>query len=638
MRLLTSLLLFIVLSISMQALASPKPLASIKPEKPSIGQNVSVSYLSTHPKAKLLGARDVTLHVLMLREGEMPLLHEIPMTAKGALWAATLPPLETKTQMLLFRFVAGDKTDDNGGDVWTALVHAGNKPVKGALQQQALVLRSGGSMGFEKKKDADGAKVSLRKELELHPSNVSARVALWNILLRENPDDKLRETIGREADELFAAQEGNETAQVELLPVFDRIGRKQRAEELRAAAVAKNPRGKIAESAARGAINRERDAAKRLALVEAFMRDFQPDEQVRRTLESTMANSLVQLREYDRALMLVEMSPRKDGAMMNTIAWAMLEDSTQPGRAPEFAHRASDIARRGIDLLRAPETSTKPAYLSTREWKENNDYQLAMILHTYATALLRIGRLDEALVAMEEANTRAKGENEEIASGYLDALNTAGRHDKALETARAAVRAGKGGEELLGRYRRAYAAVHGSAEGAEADISAAREYARKELREKLRKKRLSLPARDFTLKTMDGGEVTLAALKGKVVVIDFWATWCGPCKASFPYLQKVYEKYSGNDRVRILALDTWENEKGAKREELVKKFIADNKYTFPVLYDDGMVDAYGVTGIPTKFVLDTRGAIAFKSIGFNGGEEMMNELTLQIDMLLSSEL
>jgi thiol-disulfide isomerase/thioredoxin len=103
---------------------------------------------------------------------------------------------------------------------------------------------------------------------------------------------------------------------------------------------------------------------------------------------------------------------------------------------------------------------------------------------------------------------------------------------------------------------------------------------------------------------------------------------------SFPFLQKAYEKYRKDPRVAIFAVNTWEREKGDVRETTVKKFLADNKYTFPVLYDDNSVEKYGVEGIPTKFMIDQKGVIRFKSVGFDGGEKMLAEIDAQLAMLL----
>jgi thiol-disulfide isomerase/thioredoxin len=155
----------------------------------------------------------------------------------------------------------------------------------------------------------------------------------------------------------------------------------------------------------------------------------------------------------------------------------------------------------------------------------------------------------------------------------------------------------------------------------------------KGLKKDLVKDRVNQPAVDFALKNLEGKIVKLSDLRGKVVVVDFWATWCGPCKASFPYLQKVYNKYKDNPKVVILAVNTWENVSGKEKENLVKKFMVDNKYTFPVLYDEGFVEKYGVSGIPTKFVIDKKGMVQFKTIGFTG-EKMVEEMTMQLDILL----
>jgi peroxiredoxin len=152
------------------------------------------------------------------------------------------------------------------------------------------------------------------------------------------------------------------------------------------------------------------------------------------------------------------------------------------------------------------------------------------------------------------------------------------------------------------------------------------------------------PAPAFTLKDLDGKTVSLADLKGKTVIVDFWATWCGPCKASFPGMQMAVNKYKDDPNVKFLFVDTWEN--GDKYVDEVKKFITDNKYTFHVLIDekvdDGkqakVISSYNVDGIPTKFIIDKNGNIRFKYVGYSGTpEKLVDEVTNMVDMASSPE-
>lgn len=115
---------------------------------------------------------------------------------------------------------------------------------------------------------------------------------------------------------------------------------------------------------------------------------------------------------------------------------------------------------------------------------------------------------------------------------------------------------------------------------------------------------------DFTLKNLEGKEIKLSDYKGKMVVLDFWATWCGPCRASFPNMQELVTKYK-NDNIEFFFINTWERESDSEIKENVSKFIKENKYSFNVLFDfeDTIVTNYKIKGIPTKIVIDKDGNI-----------------------------
>lgn len=144
-------------------------------------------------------------------------------------------------------------------------------------------------------------------------------------------------------------------------------------------------------------------------------------------------------------------------------------------------------------------------------------------------------------------------------------------------------------------------------------------------------------APNFSLLNREGKTVSLADLKGKVVVIDFWATWCGPCKISMPGMQAAANKFKDDKEVEFLFIDTWQREENYK--ELVDKFMEQNKYTFNVLFDE-MKDkskftttAFGVKGIPHKVVIDKEGFIRFESSGGSADvNKIVNEFSTKIEL------
>ncbi|AOV08480.1 peroxiredoxin family protein [Sporosarcina ureilytica] len=120
---------------------------------------------------------------------------------------------------------------------------------------------------------------------------------------------------------------------------------------------------------------------------------------------------------------------------------------------------------------------------------------------------------------------------------------------------------------------------------------------------------------DFELTTLTGEVVTLSELKGQKVILNFWASWCGPCKAEMPHMQNYYENYKDLANVEIVAVNMTTQER--KGVEGIENFIEEYGLTFPIpLDEDGeVIDAYRVMTIPTTYMIGTDGTIAHRFIG-----------------------
>ncbi|MDD5087617.1 MAG: redoxin domain-containing protein [bacterium] len=126
--------------------------------------------------------------------------------------------------------------------------------------------------------------------------------------------------------------------------------------------------------------------------------------------------------------------------------------------------------------------------------------------------------------------------------------------------------------------------------------------------------RTTLAAPDFTFKDLQGNTVSLAQLRGQVVILDFWATWCGPCRKTMPLLDKFYTD-SLPAGVVVYGMNVWE--RGGNTDK-VRPFIEERGFHFPILLgDNDIATAYGVRGIPTLVVIDQEGRIAYRHVGYD---------------------
>jgi peroxiredoxin len=135
-------------------------------------------------------------------------------------------------------------------------------------------------------------------------------------------------------------------------------------------------------------------------------------------------------------------------------------------------------------------------------------------------------------------------------------------------------------------------------------------------------------APDFTLQNRSGTAVSLADLKGQVVMINFWATWCGPCRTEMPQLEALYERYDDLG-FTLLGVNVENDKKGAE------KWLAETPVSFDVLFDsrNEVSKLYDVVAMPTTVILDKTGKVRFVHNGYQPGYE--NDYQSEIRALLT---
>lgn len=290
--------------------------------------------------------------------------------------------------------------------------------------------------------------------------------------------------------------------------------------------------------------------------------------------------------------------------MYNNMAWNLCgEDITSLGTDLEFAKQ---ISKKSIDIVK--DRMNNPI------GNENPlDLQLAYIGYadTYALILYKQQKYDSAYAIQDEIyklDTAGMGtDGRERYALYMEKSKGPEQTKNFIEQQ---LSEGLNSALMLKQLREIYKKLNIPDNEYEKIMQTSSTLINKVMKEEVIAKFGDTKEINFILTNLEGKNIKLSDYKGKVVVLDFWATWCGPCRASFPHMQELVNEYKNNDVV-FFFIATWQEGKPGEVKAEVSKFITDNKYPFNVLfdYDNDIVAKYKIKGIPTKIVIDKSGEI-----------------------------
>ncbi len=242
------------------------------------------------------------------------------------------------------------------------------------------------------------------------------------------------------------------------------------------------------------------------------------------------------------------------------------------------------------------------------------------------------GRFDSAHVWLL-ASLPYSPDSQEVLVAIARTETRMGRQDDAINHFVRALGVFPPGDTIgTGELGAAYTARHGSLKGLDARITAARKTSSD--RVALEPRRHERTAPTWKLQGLDGTEMALENYKGKVVVLDFWGSWCGPCRYEMPLIEALHKRYKKEGKVVFLGVNWERTESVDQHLATARAYVKQNGITFPSVIDPKQVvtNAYLVEGFPSAYVIDREGKIRYRNVGVADGIEHIIEA--QIESLL----
>jgi thiol-disulfide isomerase/thioredoxin len=610
--------------ILLTAAAGAQEKLQILPAHPRRGEAILVRYRPDAPGAVIPDtAKAVQMVFTYSNLYELP--HAIELKKSGPFWEAllVLPPYATYATFIL---QSGDQKDQaaTGRHFEIAVYDSLARRIRDGYLYEAYSLPA--QLG--RVPDLSRLQANLyERELQQYPDNYEAKLRLLNYQMATSGNEKQRAELRKKAEDVIAAKfferPGNMGVLNRVTMGYLIIGENSRLDSIRQVVREKYPASEAGFELITSAILSEEDTATRISGLEQLLKKENPSN--RKYL-------------YDAHQALVKLYAARGQPSRALYHLSRSGQDSSPYRPETLKKQAEVLMRAGIGLDTArqialealsmahrfpagliryfPETGYLPAYVGPEQREEVTRKAQGNLLSLLALIDFKKGARQRALEEIQVA-LAASGDVETLANaGTL--YSTLGRPEQAFDAYRKIMLQVPEDSESLGHMKAAYLAWKGGPDGWDEEMKALQQHWKEEMTARLKQEIIKVKAHDFVkgLVDLEGRPVSAGTIKNKIVVVDFWATWCVPCMQEMPYVQRVYEKFAGNDQVAFMVVNS-----GSKNElKDAQGWWGNKKYSFPVYYNtDGQIgDKLGFNFIPALYIIDKNGDIRFKTIGFEG--------------------
>ncbi|MBM4178705.1 MAG: redoxin domain-containing protein [Ignavibacteria bacterium] len=598
------------------------------PISPKIGEQIQLEYTPMDADKAMMDRKNIHAVVYTFTAAaELPLAIEVPLEKRSGRFTGALV-LPKDAVYAIIKVGNGSIYDTNKELYWEVLQHnEKGQPVEGADLKSAMARYGQLPAPCRMKDDFEEALEYLNKETRLYPKNV---VAQFNyIMIAKNTGDLTEDEAKGKYRELTSqvTQIQGPLEAIAVAQAYAEQGKQEESERIMVDAARRFPTSTVSEQAQLQELGASKSLDEFVGRATEHLQKWSSSP-ARQNIIDAVLNATTQQRAMPQLVQFIQSTA---GLSARTIHQAV----NFIGAVDTLRTQALAFVESGISAAR--DESRKPQNMGISEWKEEQRLASSQLRFVQGAILRAMGRNNEAITALEQSIEIGGDDLEKgCVEMLVDMRALSGQKKSALQLAERALSLGVSTPKLLETFR---ALLKEDGEDS-SDIAEREEELRSQGRQRMAmrvvKDMLHQQAIDGAFTSLDGKAVKIFDWKGKVVIIDYWATWCGPCRQSFPSLQKLYMRYKDNPNVVFAIVNVWE--RSDDRVQTVKDFLSKNPtLTFPMFLDkdDSVVGKFGVTGIPTKFYLGKDGRIQFKEVGLSPEEQFLDEATNRIEALLA---
>lgn len=592
---------------------------NLTPDKPKQGETLKIKFNASKTG---LENKEVSYIIYSVKNGIMN-AEEYPMKKNGSEWEGTYK-IPDSSQALGLKFIdaSGSFSEQVARETFVVQLFGKNgKALKGTKAAAAYIVGYQGVVNS--KANVQEAYKLYKEEFKASPDLVKYYIFNYCMTVNSIEKDKSESIIKSILSNVEKKKELLNEAQITALAGVYRqlLKDKDKSKEYEDYAYSKYPDGSVAENRFSDSFYKTKNDPKTLEeLLQIYCTGHQnADGQGFSSKVGAVISAYCNAGKFEEVKTFLV----KIGFNPNNFKWAWTYGDISraaavclnKGVAKEYTEYFNDLSLKVTGkFLKMPKPN--PNWLTSNQFMiMKNEFASGGVYPTAVRVYQKYKSSKEAL-ALAEEGLRMSSFSSELKKLYILLLVDNGRAPEALKMLDELIIAGDKKEDVMKTHKTAYEKVNSGLEGYDTYLNGLTGKAISIIKEKIKNSIISKPAPQFTLKDIDGKKVSLSDYKGKTVILDFWATWCSPCKASFPSMKKAQEKYASNQGVKFLFVNTMERVENPA--ENAANFIRANNYPFHVVVDaEGKISAsYDVSGIPTKIFIDKEGEIRYIAVGF----------------------